>query len=259
LAEVAHRSRNPVARVGADGIHVAWLESASEEAPVVRSALFAADGQVLRGAADVAPASPDTWNLNAALASDGTFFVVFDARQGTRSKEIRLVRIAAREVSIATLGDDDGFDSSYPDIALEGDRAAITWFDQRDGNAEVYVAVGSIPELIAGLAARSQRVTRTPGASIGAYLAWNGQRLVVAWCDDGEGQDEIYRQEFDANGAAVTPIERMTDTASESLIPAIRPFRQGFAIAWTERLARPSSGGTPGQTLESRARVEIVH
>jgi len=193
-------------------------------------------------------------------APDGTFYVTYDAHSASRAKELQLARIEQGTAHISQLGTDDGFDSTYPDIAMHGDRIAITWFDAKDGNAEVYLAVGTMMELTTDLAKHSRRITRTPGASIGAYLAWNGPRLLVSWCDDTPGQSEVYRQEFDAQGAAVSAIEQVTHTATDSLIPSVRAVGNGFALAWTERQAHPeaeSAGHSP--TASSRVRVERAH
>lgn len=99
------------------------------------------------------------------------------------------------------LSADDGSDSKYPDLAFSGDRAALTWFDVRDGNEEVYLLVAPVADLKEGMERRAGRVTSTPGESIGAYLAWNGSHLGLAWCHDTDGgQHEIYFQRLDAAG-----------------------------------------------------------
>ena len=39
---------------------------------------------------------------------------------------------------------------------------------------------------------RARRVTDTKGESIGAYVAWNHNRIGLAWCDNTPGQQEVY-------------------------------------------------------------------
>ena len=48
------------------------------------------------------------------------------------------------------------------------------------------------------------------------------------------GDYEVYFEPFDAEGHSLAPARRVTTTQPESLIPAIRPWRDGFAIAWSE-------------------------
>lgn len=260
LAAADRRSRNPVVRVSGGRAYVAWLESNGEDDPDVRVTVLDVEGQVIRDAIRLGPASRETWNLNAALDGNGGFDVVYDARRGSRAKEIHLARLLP-DGTVATerLGDDDGHDSVYPDIAIDGDTLALTWFDSRDGNEEVYLAVGTDAQLAAALPDRSRRITRTPGPSIGAYLAWNGQRLLVAWSDELAGQKEVFRQEFDRQGDVAGPPVRMTKTATDSLIPAVRPAGTGFWVAWTERRALPADRGLAhGPTASSRVRIERV-
>ena len=113
-------------------------------------------------------------------------------------------------VWVTRLTSDDGQESKYPDVAIQGGDAAMTWFDARDGNTEVYLFAGPTNELTSEIDGRAQRVG-TRGESIGAYLAWNGTRIGLAWCDDTVGQHEIYFQAFDRRGRATTAIRRVTD------------------------------------------------
>ena len=114
-------------------------------------------------------------------------------------------------------------------------------------------AVAPFPELRDRFEAHAMRVTATAGASIGAYLAWNGRRVGLAWSDETDGEAEVYFQAFDPTGAALDTAERLTHNPTASLIPAIQPSDDGFALAWNEGLRRtPDSGifkrrGGPGR------------
>jgi hypothetical protein len=79
-----------------------------------------------------------------------------------------------------------------------------------------------------------RRITTTSGHSVGAYLAWNGERLGLAWCDDSDGQHEIYFQTLDTAGQAQRAARRVTHTAASSWVPAIKPWKDGFALVWNE-------------------------
>ena len=100
---------------------------------------------------------------------------------------------------------------------------------------------------------RPLRVTKTPGQSIGAYLAWNRDRIGLAWCDNTLGQQEIYFQEFDARGRARTPASRLTHNTMESVIPAIAPIGNGFLLAWNEFTPGPGGGHDPRGRSEVQA------
>jgi hypothetical protein len=259
LSPAGVNGRNTLVRVARDRIWVAWLQGNAGEDPEVYAAVVDAKSGAVLGSRPLAPASRDTWNLNAATDDAGRLHIVYDARLGTRAKELQRVSYDGDDVQRTMLGADDGFDSQYPDLALQGADAALTWFDQRDGNSEVYLAAGPLTDLDTLVTQNARRVTQTPGASIGAYLAWSGERLGVAWCDDTPGQDEIFLQSFDARAQPLGGPMRMTDNPTESLIPAIRPWREGFALAWTERTAAleaDASGHAP--TVSSVVRLRIA-
>lgn len=249
--------RSPVVRSSGAQIHVAWIETHAGEAPAVWIASFDHAGRRLAGPIRAADASTDTWNLNAAVDAAGNFHVVYDATLGTQGKELQLLRIAGDEVKQRRLSADDGHASVYPDIALSTDQAALTWFDSRDGNEEIYLYTGALATLFSDGDIAGQRITQTPGASSGAYLAWNGSRLGLAWCDNISNQNEIFFATFDSGGKPLVAARQLTRTAAQSAIPSIRPWGSGFAIAWNEYQLGDSSAGQAG-IASSAAMLQIV-
>ncbi len=255
---VSAAGRNALVRVAGSRLLVAWVQDDGEDRAGVWAGWWTLDGDVVSPPRRLADAGRTTWNLNAAVAGPdpatpassaaraGRAWVVFDARAGTRAEEIFAVDASPDATSPAVrLTADDGAPSKYPDLALARDRLALAWFDERDGNQEVYLAVGPRARLddrraTAGLPA--SRITTSAGHSIGAYLAWNGDRLGLAWSDDTSGQHEVFMQTFGADGAAREPARPLTQTAASSLIPAIRPWRSGFALTWNEYDASGGAG-----------------
>jgi hypothetical protein len=245
LSAAGRNGRNPVVRASRDALFCAWLEYADDEAPEVWAAWFDLDGRERQPRHRLAAADRTTWNLNAAIDAGGDAWLVFDAQAGTRADEIFLARVDHTSSQVTRLTADDGFASKYPDLALGKHGAALTWFDERDGNQEVYLFVAPAPDLAEGLERQARRVTHTPGESIGAYVAWNGARVGLAWCDNTPGQHEVYFQSFDEAGRPLGDARRMTDNATESLIPAIRPWRDTFALAWNEFAPGPAGAHGP--------------
>ena len=239
LSNPVRLGQNVIVRVEARRLFCAWIEkgdAAGDDA--VWAQWFDLDlaGRPLSPAHRLADAGPTTWNVNAAIDGGGRAWVVFDATAGTRTDELFLVVADAGDAAapLVRLTDDDGIASKYPDLAFGSDTAAVTWFDERDGNQEVYLAVAPLPQLRDRFEVYARRVTATEGASIGAYLAWNSGRVGLAWSDDTGGQSEVYFQVFDAAGAAADAAERLTNNPTASLIPAIHPRGDGFALAWNE-------------------------
>ena len=185
----------------------------------------------------VADVSRTTWNLNLSVDAEGVPWVVFDAQVETRAHELFLARVG-RDRAVERLSVDDGASSIYPDLAFGAGRAAVTWWDTRDGNAEVYLAVVDEQELPNGIESAASRVTDTAGESLGAYVAWNGRRFGLAWSDEVEPgrPHEVYFQQFTAAGVPVRAPRRLTDNRTASLIPVIRAAGSRFALAWNEDL-----------------------
>ena len=237
LSNPARLGRDVIVRVAGRRLFCAWIEKGVDNRDAAVWAQWLdldLAGRSLAPPQRLADAGPTTWNLNAAIDDAGRAWVVFDATAGTRSDEIFLVSADDASASPVRLTDDDGVASKYPDLAFGPDAVAVTWFDERDGNEEVYLAVAPFPQLRNRFEAHARRVTPTVGASIGAYVAWNGGRVGLVWSDDTEGEAEVYFQAFDATGVALHAAERVTHNPTASLIPAIQPWGDGFALAWNE-------------------------
>jgi len=223
LSNPARLGRNVIVRVADRRLFCAWIEKGVDNRDAAVWAQWLdldLAGRSLAPPQRLADAGPTTWNLNAAIDDAGRAWVVFDATAGTRSDEIFLVSADDASASPVRLTDDDGVASKYPDLAFGLDAAAVTWFDERDGNEEVYLAVAPFPQLRNRFEAHARRVTPTVGASIGAYVAWNGGRVGLVWSD--------------ATGVALHAAERVTHNPTASLIPAIQLWGDGFALAWNE-------------------------
>ena len=133
---------------------------------------------------------------------DGVAWIVFDARVGTRAHELFLAQVEGGRATVRRLSADDGVPSVYPDVAFGAGRAAFTWFDERDGSSDVHLAVVDPHRLPPAMDESALRVTDTAGASIGAYVAWNGSRFGLAWSDEIESgrPHELHFLQFTTSG-----------------------------------------------------------
>jgi hypothetical protein len=249
---LAPSGRNTIVRRATNRLFVAWIVDGAERSDL-QCAWVTLDGRT-DDAQTIGQAGRTTWNLNAAVDGNGIPWVIYDARVGTRADELFLAAADSAGRPATMLTTDDGKASKYPDLGFNGTQAALTWFDERDGNTEVYLLVDGGEMLASPIDARAQRITRTPGESIGAYLAWAGSTLGVAWSDAVDGQHEVYFQPFDRSGRATANARRLTDSAPRSLVPSIRAWGKSFALAWNEY--------TPGAAADghgdSRATSEIA-
>jgi hypothetical protein len=232
LSGEGRNGRNTVVRKVGGQIVVAWIESGIGVPPAIWTARLDAGGASLGAPRRAADASSDTWNLNAD-ADSSALYLVYDARLGTRAKEVQLLRIAAEDITARTLTADDGRASVYPDLALHDGRAALSWGDDRDGNPEIYLAVGRLQDWLAGQAPHAQRVTDSRGTSMGSYVAWNGLDIGVVWSEQTQDGFAIEFQRFDALGKAGSR-RALSSGVAQSLTPSIRAWHDGFALAWND-------------------------
>ena len=228
-------SRNPVILSDGSAIFCAWIQSEGDGREAVFAGWWESNGRPRSAPVRLGAASKTTWNVNATLDGSGVAWVVFDAEASTRASEVYIARAEASSAGAVRLTKDDGAPSKYPDLAFgAGGHTALSWQDDRHGNPEVYLFTGRLSDLTGEIEERARRVTMTPGETIGAYLKWNRDRLGLAWSDKMSGQHEIYFESFDPDGTSRGAPRRLTETAMWSLVPAIQPRRDGFALAWTE-------------------------
>lgn len=79
--------------------------------------------------------------------------------------------------------------SQRPSIALAGNRLFITWFDNRDGNNEVYFKESANGGDSWG---PDVRLTAAPGESVFPTIAVRNGLVHVVWSDTRDGNPEIY-------------------------------------------------------------------
>ena len=252
LSPSGRSGRNPVVRQAGTELFTAWVEDSGETAAIFGQ-WWSVEGAPLSDPQRLADASRNTWNLNARVDGEGRVWLAFDAHASTKASEIFLMGITRSEASLLRLTPDDGFASKYPDLAFNGNRVALTWFDERDGNSEVYLFTGTSAELREEVQSRARRITETPGESMGAYVASGPPGFGLAWCDNTSGQHEIYFQPFDEFGIPLKEPRRVTHTKTESLVPAISVAPEGFALAWNEYMPQG-----PGHTRGARSEIAFA-
>jgi len=195
------------------------------------------------------------YRLTHTIDQRGTAYVVFDAAIDTDVEELFLARLQGSRNSLARITSDDGYRSKYPDLAVGPRSIALTWFDERDGNREVYLYVAPDAEFSTQCELDGRRITHTEGASIGAYVASNAGQFGLAWSDNTDGAYDVYFQSFDALGSPRLAAQRLT-TTTHSRIPAIEAWQDRFAVAWNE-VAR-GAAGIYGEDTRSEVMFSLV-
>lgn len=157
--------RNPVVSAHGEDLFCAWIAPGPDGGEWVWAGWWTSDGQQRGASQRLAPVGRTTWNLNAFAQDAGRALVVFDATAGTRADELFLVRVGPDGSRVTRLTADDGTPSKYPDIH-GAERLALTWFDERDGNQEVYLLIADDQEMTGEIDRRARRITHSPGETL---------------------------------------------------------------------------------------------
>jgi hypothetical protein len=129
--------------------------------------------------------------------------------------------------------------------AWVGDGWLIAWVDERHGAAAVYAT-----KVDAKLNRTSpeQRISGPDAVVSDLALAYDGKVARAAWADarrsDTAGHADIFTAVVRARDAAREGDELLVaPTRAHSFGPDLRPFQNGFVVAWLER----GEAGEPGQ------------
>jgi len=236
------RGRNGFVLTTEERIFAAWIELDADDRGLVRGQWLDALGAQLSEPISLGLASDDTWNLNGTITADGRMLIAFDAGVETAANEVYLTELGAERLSTRRLTADDGFDSKYPDVVSHDGHIALSWQDERDGNTEVYVVAAAERALRTPIDAVATRITIGDGESIGAYLASAESGIALVWCDDSDGDYDVFFLGLSDEGDPQGSPRRLHGASTDSLIPAIVALGPDqFGIAWNE-VERGASG-----------------
>jgi hypothetical protein len=112
----------------------------------------------------------------------------------------------------------DAADSAFPRISSDAlGLLHLVWVDQRNGNADIYYR--KLDPAGAPLTLELF-VTSDPGTSWFPDVAGDASgRAQILWCDDRDGNFEIYYQKLKGLGATVIDDTRLTQAMGESVLP----------------------------------------
>ena len=170
----------------------------------------------------------------AADANGGFMLAWQDYRSGSRY-DIYCRRFDAGGNPLDTafrVNDYDGGDTYDPSITVTDSGYAVTWNDNRTGNAEIYLQLIDSLGVLKGTAVRVNEVTtnyqhRSSAARI-------NQGFVVTWQDARSGNDaDIYARCYNSNGDVLGSEFKVNDNSTNRrYYPEACGTDSGFAITW---------------------------
>jgi hypothetical protein len=127
--------------------------------------------------------------------------------------------------------------SSTPCIASSGDRAYLTWEDDRNGAGEIYFKWSTDR----GLSwSPDARLTFDPGWSVMPSIWASGAKVHLVWDDDRDGNEEIYYRSSEDSGLTWSGEVRLSYGRYNSTYPSISAIDSMVHAVWTDsRSGRP--------------------
>ena len=139
----------------------------------------------------------------------------------------------------------DAYISSEPSLYWTGSEFGVSWYDNRDGNWEIYFARVSADGAKIG---SNLRVTSAANNSVYPSLLWTGSEFGVSWDDLRDGNREVYFARISSDGAKIGSDLRVTSDASNSVKPSLSWTGSEFGVSWCDNaeiyFARISEDGT---------------
>ncbi|MFQ5748191.1 MAG: hypothetical protein ACE5H3_01905 [Planctomycetota bacterium] len=131
----------------------------------------------------------------------------------------------------------DPANSWAPSLAASGSDVWFAWFDDRDGNWEIYFKRSRD---FGATWSPDRRLTRDGGASVRPSLAVGDRGLHLIWWDSRDGNEEIYWRTSSDRGRTWKPPVRLTgDPAPSTLVSAAASRAGVFAVWQDERDGNP--------------------
>ncbi len=126
-------------------------------------------------------------------------------------------------------------DSYSPVVTASGTSIFTAWYDNRDGNYEIYLKRST--DNGANWEADS-RITNEPNFSTSPSIFSSagsfGQYVHIAWQDNRDGNWEIYYKSSSDYGASFPGNTRLTNNTGESIIPSIAALSNSVNIIWED-------------------------
>lgn len=116
-------------------------------------------------------------------------------------------------------------------IAANGNVIHTAWYDNRDGNYEIYYKRSTDNGAAWG---SDTRLTNDAGISIRPAISASGLTLHMVWYDTRNGNEEIYYKRSVDAGDSWSADTRLTTNANNSILPSVSSLGQLVNVIWID-------------------------
>ncbi len=175
---------------------------------------------------------PATSGPPAVAASGASVHVVwYDMRTGNAEIFYKRSTDAGATWQPDTALTNDPAGSYLPSIGVSGNQIHVSWFDERDGNKELYYKRSLDGGLTWG---PDVRLTNDPADSYRPSVAVSGNGIHLVWYDNRDGNTEIFYKRSTDNGVTWSPDTSLTNDASDSFYPSVALSGTRVHVVWTD-------------------------
>ena len=121
--------------------------------------------------------------------------------------------------------------SRSPSVAVFNSNLHVVWYDNRDGDNEIYYK-RSLDN--ATNWSEDLRLTNNTGSSEYPSVAVSGSEVHVVWTDNRDGDNEIYYKRSLDNGTNWSDDIRLTNSNGSSYSPSIAVSNSGVYLVWID-------------------------
>jgi hypothetical protein len=118
-----------------------------------------------------------------------------------------------------------------PCPSLSGQTLNVVWYDDRDGNYEIYYKRSTDGGISWG---EDTRLTNDPGFSLNPCVSSSGQTLNVVWSDNRDGNGEIYYKRSQDGGINWGADNRLTSNTAISQFASVASSGSVVHVVWRD-------------------------
>ncbi len=120
-------------------------------------------------------------------------------------------------------------ESYDPSVSVSGQVVHVVWYDNRDGNVEIYYKRSTD----SGVSWEADtRLTNNSASSLSPSVSVSTSVVHVVWFDERDGNDEIYYKRSTDGGVSWGADTRLTNNSAESYDPSVSVSGQVVHVVW---------------------------
>lgn len=121
--------------------------------------------------------------------------------------------------------------TNYPSVSISGSIVHVVWYDERDGNPEIYYKRSNVGDSTWG---SDIRLTNNAASSVYPSISVSGSVLHVVWYDDRDGNTEIYYKRSSDAGLSWGPEKPLSNNSASSYNPSVAVSGSNVNVTWVD-------------------------